>query len=201
MADRLQIHVLKEGTFDEKSWSDRTLTIDAATESATISRHNHPNTLYHHSMHVLGIQKWPHVNKGQTGHGHDSAEAKRTLHLIGEKVPTVKFEGGEDAHSTNSAGTGSCTPGTGATTPSNHPDGADSEVDDSWMIRCHTDEDYAAAVALLEKIVHARHARLASAHPSGQQHAKDEERLRHFALPQNASAPATTAVAAHAPIL
>lgn len=204
MTDHIQIHVLKEGTIAEKSWSERTLTIDLPSETVTISRHNHPNTLYHHSMRVLGVQKWPHVNKGQTGHGHDSAEAKMTLHLIGEKVSTMKFgSGGEgDATSTTSGGMGSQTAGTnGSTTPSNHPGGADCEVDDSWMVRCLTPENYAAAVAVLEKIVHARQARAAATQHASGQREEDMAKVRHFVLPENPSAPATSMAAYHGPTL
>ena len=155
MSNHIQIPVLKEGSYDTENWSDRTLTIDVATETATLSRHNHPKDLYHHSMRVLGVQKWPHVCKGQTGHGHDSHEAKRTLNLIGVKVPVQKFDG-DDKKSNTSTGTGACTPGTGSATPSSDPNG---DVDDSWMIRCTSQESYDAAVKLLDAIVLAQHAR------------------------------------------
>ncbi|KAL7698241.1 hypothetical protein NQL31_001357 [Lotmaria passim] len=144
-------------------------------------------------MRVLGVQKWPHVSKGQTGHGHDSHEAKRTLNLIGVKVPVQKFDG-DDKKSNTSTGTGACTPGTGSATPSSDPNG---DVDDSWMIRCTSQESYDAAVKLLDAIVLAQHARR-SPQPS---HAKDDEALKRFPLPENATAPVVVPTAQQKPVL
>jgi hypothetical protein len=201
MSGHIQIPVQKQGSYATENWSDRTLTIDVATETATISRHDHPKDLYHHSMRVLGVQKWPELKVTNSGHGHNSPEAKMTLHLIGVKVPVQKF-GNDDAKSTTSAGTGTHTPCTGSTTPGERPSPgngpASSEVDDSWMIRCTSQESYEAAVKLLEEIAHLRHMQMGS---HGAHNDKDEEALKRFALPANATAPAVVPAGLHAPMM
>lgn len=158
MCDHVQIQVQKQGSIDETHWSERTLTIDVPTETATISRREHPDDTYHHSMRVLGIQKWADMKATNSGHGHDSLEAKMTLHLMGVKVPARNYgatpapEG--DAHSSHSHGSHDAQ-AEHRPHMQHQPGGAGGEVDSSWMVRCTTQEAYAAAVAALEKIAHA----------------------------------------------
>lgn len=171
MTGRIQIPVQKQGSFDETNWSDRTLTIDVPTETATVSRHDHPDDLYHHSIRLLGIQKWADMPSTSSGHGHNSAEAKMTLHLMGVKVPAMHYDTTEEAHS-NGGSHGAHEGEQHQHRPAmqHQPGVLGSEVDSSWMVRCITQEDYDAAVALLEKIVHASQLREA-AHHAHKEHA------------------------------
>jgi hypothetical protein len=162
MSGHIQIPVQKQGSYATENWSDRTLTIDVATETATISRHDHPKDLYHHSMRVLGVQKWPELKVTNSGHGHNSPEAKMTLHLIGVKVPVQKF-GNDDAKSEGSKSAGARHSHSSTPVPAEHGNGnvADS-VDYEWMIRCTSQQSYESAVKLLEEIVEARNKREAA---------------------------------------
>ncbi|KPA74433.1 hypothetical protein ABB37_09125 [Leptomonas pyrrhocoris] len=90
---RVQIPVLKQGAIKNGAWSTRVLTIDVATATVTISRHNHPNNILYHSLRVERIQMWPRFAQSSITENFNSLEAQLTLRMMGEVVAVPKFSG------------------------------------------------------------------------------------------------------------
>lgn len=83
MLDRVQFDVLKQGSVDSGSWSERVLTIDTRTRTMTISRRGHPEVLLYHAVQPATVQEWPHFCREVIADTFHSREAKRTVCILG----------------------------------------------------------------------------------------------------------------------
>jgi hypothetical protein len=90
-SQRAQVPVLKQGRIETGSWSTRVLTIDVASGTVTISRHNHPNNVLYHSLHVSQVLMWPHFGQKSLEDPINSLNAKMTLRIVGKVVPVPQF--------------------------------------------------------------------------------------------------------------
>lgn len=96
MTDRVQVSCLKQGVVDGHNWSKRILTLDKRTGTLTISRRNHPNNAFYHSLKPKVVQCWPHFCMDAICNDCFSAEAKRTLCVTGTAVSVPDFTGADD---------------------------------------------------------------------------------------------------------
>jgi hypothetical protein len=97
---RVQIPVLKQGTLKKAQWSTRVLTIDVATATVTVSRHNHPNNVLYHSLRVNYMQMWPRFPQSLIACDFTLLEAKLTLHVVGEHVAVPSFAASANTQTT-----------------------------------------------------------------------------------------------------
>lgn len=97
MTDRVQIPCLKQGVVDGNTWSNRVLTMDRQSGTLTISRHNHPNNIFYHSLKPSVVQRWPHFCMDAIYNDCFSTEAKRTLCVSGTTSAVPDFSSEEMA--------------------------------------------------------------------------------------------------------
>jgi hypothetical protein len=99
---RAQLPVRKQGSFATGSWSTRTLTIDTDTATVTISRRNHPEHVFYHSLEVKIVQMWPRFQPDQISDNYFSLKAKMTIRILGTEVLVPYFDT-NDAAVTNTS--------------------------------------------------------------------------------------------------
>lgn len=95
--DRVQFDCLKQGSIDSGSWSARSLTIDLRTRTITISRRSHPEVVLYHSLEPTNVQEWPNFCRETITERFSSAEAKRTVCILGTTAAVPAEREGEAA--------------------------------------------------------------------------------------------------------
>lgn len=171
MSQQAQIFVLKQGSMQKDHWSTRILTIDTETATATVSQKNHPSKVHYHTLRVNDVRKFPHVDLAHTKVDPNSADAKWTLCLLGNKAPVpdlnnehveavAPYQKSNDAaagekQSSDSSDSNSNSNKHAKKSPKAHKKSG-GEVFDHWLIRCTSQDTYDLAVKLLEQITHAK---------------------------------------------
>ncbi|KAG5495986.1 hypothetical protein JIQ42_02870 [Leishmania sp. Namibia] len=91
MPKAVQFSVLKRGSLESGSWTQRVLTIDTASDTVTISRKHHPEHVLYHSLEVVHVQMWPRYKASEMAGHFNSLKAKMTLRIFGRQVPVPKM--------------------------------------------------------------------------------------------------------------
>ncbi|CBZ29302.1 hypothetical protein, unknown function [Leishmania mexicana MHOM/GT/2001/U1103] len=91
MPKAVQFSVLKQGSLDAGSWTERVLTIDTKSDTVTISRKHHPEHVFYHSLEVAHAQMWPRYKASEISGRFNSLKAKMTLRIFGKQVPVPKI--------------------------------------------------------------------------------------------------------------
>ncbi|KAG5471467.1 hypothetical protein LSCM1_01556 [Leishmania martiniquensis] len=91
MPKAVQFSVLKQGSLESGSWTQRVLTIDTASDTVTISRKHHPEHVLYHSLEVVHVQMWPRYKASEMAGHFNSLKAKMTLRIFGKQVPVPKM--------------------------------------------------------------------------------------------------------------
>ncbi|GET91251.1 hypothetical protein, unknown function [Leishmania tarentolae] len=91
MSKAVQFSVLKQGSLEQGSWSQRVLTIDTKSNTVTISRKHHAEHVFYHSLEVVYVQMWPRYKASELGGHFNSLKAKMTLRIFGKQVPVPKM--------------------------------------------------------------------------------------------------------------
>ena len=166
---RAQFAVRKQGTMFNGRWSTRTLTVDTATATATISRHNHPNNVLYHSIRVRYVQMWPRFDADAIDDDYNSLKAMMTMRIFGTEVPVPLFSFNDAAVAnaslspTSSAAARTTSSETASTLSADYAfiagdpkkksrpllTSMEDNLYEVWVIRFTTIESYEAAVQLL----------------------------------------------------
>ncbi|AYU81458.1 hypothetical protein CGC20_2905 [Leishmania donovani] len=91
MSKAVQFSVLKQGSLEPGSWTQRVLTIDTKSDTVTISRKHHPEHVFYHSLEVAHVQMWPRYRASEISGHFNSLKAKMTLRIFGKQVPVPKM--------------------------------------------------------------------------------------------------------------
>ncbi|KAG5497693.1 hypothetical protein JKF63_03959 [Porcisia hertigi] len=95
MSKAVLFSVLKQGSLDRGSWTQRVLTIDTQSNTVTISRKGHPDYVLYHSIEVMHVQMWPRYRASEMAGRFNSLNAKLTLRVFGKPVSVPEISVGE----------------------------------------------------------------------------------------------------------
>lgn len=176
MSKAVQISVLKQGSLESGSWTQRVLTIDTSSNTVTISRKNHPEQVFYHSLEVVRVQMWPRYKASEMVGQFNSMKAKLTLRIFGKQVPVPKINvqevtAAEVAELMRAESVPSCVsldaslnierppvaapaalPAKLKTRPSPAAAEVNDDLVDSWMIQFNSIDSYELAVLLLRNM-------------------------------------------------